>query len=87
MEDIWEMISGYEEKMKSNGFFEANRADQRLNWMHEHIRFLLETKFYQNPLIKGSIEAAKTGIQEGTTSAIAKARELVDLFIKKVNDE
>lgn len=82
LEEIWETIEEFRMKMEGNGFFELNRQEQRVNWMHEHIRFLLESKFYQDEVIKEKIQNLLPDIKSGQQSAIAKARQLVDLFIK-----
>jgi LAO/AO transport system kinase len=81
LEEIWEMIEGFGEKMNTNGFFEFNRQEQRANWMHEHIRYLLESRFYQDDTIKEKIQYLVPYIKSGQQSAIGKARELVDLFM------
>lgn len=81
LEEIWEMIEEFKAMMLLNGYFEENRQDQRINWMHDHIRYLLESRFYQDELIKGKIDQVLPLIKSGQQSAIAKARELVDLFV------
>jgi len=82
LDEIWEMMQEFRLKMEGNGFFEANRQEQRVNWLHEHILFLLESKFYQDEVIKGKIQELLPEIRSGQQSAIAMARQLVDLFIK-----
>jgi LAO/AO transport system kinase len=79
--EIWQMISDYRELTTSNGFFHANRAEQRGNWMHEHVRFLLENRFYQDPLIQEKLKRDSPAVKSGAQSAIGVARELVQLFI------
>lgn len=84
LESIWEMIQSYKNKMIANGYFEANRADQRLNWMHDHIRYLLESSFYKNKMIDKGINNALAEIKSGKVSAIKKARELVQIFMNQI---
>lgn len=83
--EIWEMIQDYQQKMLSNGFFHANRAEQRISWMHDHIKFLLEHKFYQNQEVKDSLDASLEEVRSGRYSSISKARELVQLFFNKTD--
>lgn len=80
--DIWEMIEEYQQKTKVNGFFMSNRSQQRVNWMHEHIRFLLETSFYENDAVKSAISEVENGVKEGSISSIGKAKQLVEMFYK-----
>jgi len=79
---IWEMIVVYKDKMTANGHLESNRQEQRVNWMQEHIRYLMEKNFSNNPKVKSRMEEILSGIKSGKYSAIAKARELVELFLK-----
>lgn len=80
--DIWGMIEAYKRKTIESGFFQNNRSQQRINWMHDHIRFLLETSFYENPEIQKSIREVENGLREGSISSIAKAKQLVEMFYK-----
>lgn len=85
LDEIWEMVAGYKERMGQNGFWDHNRANQRISWLHEHIRYLLEKSFFQNEKIKTQLDQILPEIRSGRLSAIAKARELVEIFtnIKK----
>ncbi|WP_236137753.1 methylmalonyl Co-A mutase-associated GTPase MeaB [Mongoliitalea daihaiensis] len=78
--EIWEMIQEYQTQVKENGYFNSNRSSQRVNWMHEHIRFLLETSFYNNPSIQESMKTIEEGVRGGAFSSIAKAKQLVEMF-------
>lgn len=78
--EIWEMIQEYQVLVKNNGFFDNNRSIQRVNWMHEHIRFLLETSFYNHPMIQESLKLIEAGVKQGSYSSIVKAKQLVELF-------
>lgn len=80
LEEIWEMVKEYKERMLINGFWDHNRSGQRVNWLHEHVRYLLEKRFYQNEKIKSQLDQILPDIKSGRLSAIAKARELVDIF-------
>ncbi len=83
LHEIWEMIERYQMTMKSNGYFDSNRAEQRVNWMYEHIRFLLENSFYQHPAIKEKLLNNITEVRSGKVSPITIARELIHEFINK----
>jgi len=87
LDEIREMIMSYRERMLANGFWENNRAGQRINWLHEHIRYLLERSFFQNKNIKNHLGQILPDITSGRLSPIAKARELVDLFTKSKGEK
>lgn len=82
LDDIWQMIQGFMEKMKLNGFFEINRSTQRSNWMHEHIQYLLENRFYSDQKIKRELNLILEKVKSGEVSPIKKAKELVASFLK-----
>jgi len=87
LEEIWKMVLEFNHKMVSNGYWERNRAGQRVNWLHEHIRYLLEKRFFQNEIIKGQLGQMLPEVLSGKLSAVAKARELVDLFADQSQGE
>ncbi|MCL6259489.1 methylmalonyl Co-A mutase-associated GTPase MeaB [Aquiflexum sp. TKW24L] len=83
LKEIWEMVKEYQERMIINGYWDQNRSNQRVNWLHEHVRYLLEKSFFQNEKIKNQLDQILPEITSGRLSPIAKARELVDLFTGK----
>ena len=85
LEEVWKMILEYKKKMKESGYFEQNRQQQRVDWMHGHIRFLLESKFYQDKEIASKLAEITPLMLGGNISPAATARDLVRLFVKKEN--
>ena len=82
--EIWQMIQKYRDLVSRNGFFEFNRAEQRANWMQEHVKYLLETNFYNDMAIKEDLNESLADIKSGKVSAIKKARALVQLFMNQI---
>ncbi len=83
--EIWQMIQDYQGLVVRNGFFERNRAEQRVSWMQEHIKYLLEHNFYSNQAISEDIKQSLPEVKSGQVSAIKKARELVQIFINQMH--
>lgn len=81
--EVWEMILDFHEKMKGSGHFERNRIQQRLSWMHEHVKWSLENQFYQNPRIAERLKQISPQIERGEVSAMAMARKLVEEFLRQ----
>jgi len=81
--EIWHMILDFEKEMKANGNFSANRSRQRLDWMHDHVRFLLENLFYQNKDVVEKIKKMEPLVLKGEISSISLARELVRDFVRE----
>lgn len=81
--EVWEMILDFGEKMKASGHFDQNRTQQRLSWMHEHIKWSLENQFYHNPRIAERLKQISPQIERGEVPALAMARKLVEEFLNK----
>lgn len=81
LEAVWEMIVDFKDRMSANRYLESNRQEQRVNWMQEHVRYLMESSFSHNSQVKARMGEILPGIKSGKYSAIAKARELVELFL------
>lgn len=81
LESIWDKIEEFEKTMKVNGFFDRNRALQRVHWMKEQIHLLLKMGFYSDKKISDEIAHTKFMVQSGGKSALSAARELVEKYL------
>jgi len=84
LQEVWKMIREFEEEMKAGGFFEANRARQRIEWMHTHSRFLLENLFYRHKAVAEKLKNLEPLVLNGELSPISCARDLVREFTRKL---
>jgi LAO/AO transport system kinase len=87
MEEVWTLIEQYNEQMQAKGYLQENRSAQRVNWMNEHIRFLLESSFFQDDEIKNRLAEIKPQVKAGEVSSIAVARSLVNYFLNDLKNE
>ncbi|MEB2781099.1 methylmalonyl Co-A mutase-associated GTPase MeaB [Algoriphagus sp. C2-6-M1] len=85
LNQVLEMIKDFQERLVLNGFWEKNRADQRLNWLDESIEHLLGKAFYQNKKIAESLGQSREKVKLGEISPLTLARELTDSFFRKIN--
>ncbi|MBT0811903.1 methylmalonyl Co-A mutase-associated GTPase MeaB [Litoribacter ruber] len=85
--DIWAMVQEYKTAMQANGFFEENRSNQRVNWFDEHVRYLLESRFFQQKEVKAGLIDMLPKIKNGEMSSISVARYLVDYFLKDIPND
>lgn len=85
--EVWKTISDYEGKMNLNGFWEQNRASQRLKWLHEHVNFLLGKAFRDHPLVQKMLSLQEEKVQAGTLSPLTFARELTRVFLNNLKVE
>lgn len=81
--EVWEMIRDFADKMKTKGHFQHNRTRQRLSWMHEHIKWSLENRFYQDPAIVEQLKQVSPLVEKGEVPALAVARKLLEGFLGK----
>jgi LAO/AO transport system kinase len=82
LEEIWDLVQGYVNQMKGNGFWESNRASQRLNWLDDQIRFLLGQAFLKDPNIQNMLSDKKPQVQDGLLNPSKLAKSLIHLFFK-----
>jgi LAO/AO transport system kinase len=81
--EIWKVVEEYHRFTQENGFWESNRRIQRVKWFDDHIRYMLETQFYQNQEIKLQLAKLLPFIESGSLSPIRQAKDLVSQFVKE----
>lgn len=79
----WELICAYEEKMRATGFWESNRAQQRLNWLDEQMQDLLGQAFLKSPEVSGLLAAKRQKVESGELNPGTLAKHLIQLFLSK----
>lgn len=82
LREVLEMIYEFEGKMKGNGFWQKNRADQRLNWLEESLQFMLGNALKADTLVQVKLNENKDKIRAGELSPLVLAREVLDIFFK-----
>lgn len=80
LDEIWEMIMEYSEKMKNSGFWKNNRHQQNLIWFYSYIKQNLEENFFNNIIIKNNIENLERSVLAGSKLPIQAANELFRLI-------
>ncbi|WP_254412868.1 methylmalonyl Co-A mutase-associated GTPase MeaB [Dyadobacter diqingensis] len=79
---LWELIRKYQETTLQNGYFDQNRRNQNLEWMHDHIRQTLEEQFYENSILKKAVKTTEKSVSEGRELPVAAAERLLEFFFK-----
>ncbi len=80
IEEIWSLITQFEEQTKSNNFFWLNRQSQNAEWMRDVINYQLHTSFYQHPGVKESLQQIISDVRNGALPAITAAKKMMKLF-------
>lgn len=83
LEKAWELISQYKDAMTENGFWETNRATQRINWLDDQVQFLLGQAFHRDPVILKILEAEKPKVRSGALNPGTLAKSLIQIFLSK----
>jgi len=83
LSEVWETIQKFNVQMKQNGYWEVNRAQQRLNWLDENLQFLLGKFFLQHKEVKKKMEESRIRVENGELSPLTLARDLISTFFNQ----
>lgn len=73
--DLWNIIEKHQETTKKNGFYDRNRQNQNLEWMHSHIKQVLEDRFYENKNVKNWLISIEKAVRDGSVLPLRAAIE------------
>jgi LAO/AO transport system kinase len=80
LSEIWGHIHAYQEKTRDSGYFQSNRQQQQLQWMHDTIEEALRMHFRKSPGIKAQLKAIEEKVANGSLSSGAGAQHLLRLY-------
>ena len=80
IDEVWEMILGFVATMKQHGEFEQRRRLQATDWMWSLVMDELKAMFLRDKNVAAMVDQLQTGVKQGTTSAGAAARRLLEAF-------
>lgn len=80
LEEIWQMICQYEAHSRQRGFFEQQRRQQNLSWMHASLEAMLKHYFYTHPAVAQEQQQLEQQVMTGQAGATGAARHLFSLF-------
>lgn len=84
VKEVWDMIYEYFDFVKGNGYFDYRRNEQNKYWMYETINEQLRNSFYNNPDIQQRLQAYENSVLLGQKTSFAAARDLLDIYFKKL---
>lgn len=82
LSDTWGMIQQYKDQMERSGFWEANRASQRLSWLDDNLRSLLGEFFFRHPQVQDMLKKNRLLVEKGELSPLTLARDLIHTFLQ-----
>lgn len=77
LESAWQMIEAYNSLTKDNGYFEANRATQMVNWFEKSVNGLLQLQLFSDQKRQQKFEHLKAEVKSGSKSPLKAAEELL----------
>jgi len=80
--DIWSLMTKYHAKILENGYFNYNRSQQNVNWMHQTILYYLKSNFYKASVIKDILPTFEQEVSSGNEHAVKAALELLSKYNK-----
>jgi LAO/AO transport system kinase len=80
--EIWEMITGYLEQNKSNGFFVKKREEQNTYWFYQTLESLVKRQFYENEVVRKAIGPLLRKVQDNSISPFRAAEKLLEGYGK-----
>jgi LAO/AO transport system kinase len=78
--DIWDAVTGYRDKTRSNGYFIHKRKGQARYWMHETIHQHLRDNFYLDDSIQKMLPVLEKKVLAGEFSPFHSARLLLEKY-------
>jgi LAO/AO transport system kinase len=82
IKEIWDIINAHNIFFKENGFFDLNRKNQNIAWMHHLIQEALISQFFNNKTIKELIKSEEAKVSLGTKPSLKAARDLLEAYDK-----
>lgn len=84
IKEVWDMIYGYVDFVKKNGYFDYRRHQQNKYWMYETIDQQLRNSFYNNPDIAKRLHEAEASVQDGQKTSFMAAHHLLEEYFEKL---
>lgn len=78
--EVWELISGYEHSLKKTGEFDVKRQQQNKFWMLQTIEEHLKSRFYNHPEIKKILPLQLDALDQNETTPFQAASYLLKKY-------
>lgn len=78
--EIWDLIRSYTSLSMEKSSFDKRRNRQNLEWLDQRIKYLLTSRFYQDPSAHKAYEAMKSKVLRQQISPFRAAEELLSTY-------
>lgn len=83
MNDVWKIITQYQNHTTTNGYFVEKRKNQAVYWMDETINEAIRMRFLNNPEIQAVYAKLCLDLKESTITSFVAAKKIIQLFDKQ----
>ena len=80
--EVWEMITGYIAKVKSNGAFDMRRSYQQKYWLYESLEEHIKQRFYNAPGMAEILRDYEQMLLSGKMTSFVAAGKVLEYFDK-----
>lgn len=78
IDSIWEMVMEYWHMTRDNGWLSRKRESQRLQWLHDTIRYLIEEQFFAKESVRQQLVEMEKEVGAGRLAPTVAARRLLE---------
>ncbi len=80
IDEVWSVIKEKNSLAMRSGYFESNRRDQAVYWIHETVTRMLKDSFYACEEVQRSIDRMKKDVADGKISPFHAAEKLMGSY-------
>jgi len=80
--DILKLLTDFHLQQNESGYFEKNRKEQAIHWMHQTIHHYLKRNFYKSPEILKKLSNFEEEVRNGNKHSVQAARTLLNHYFK-----
>jgi LAO/AO transport system kinase len=78
IEEVWDALLLFRDRVGESGFFDANRRQQTQYWFRDTLEQSVRDAVYNNPAFSAAVEDMEAGVMRGAVSPFVAARALVE---------
>jgi LAO/AO transport system kinase len=79
---ILDLLTEFNSQQKESGYFDQNRKEQAIHWMHQTIHHYLKQNFYKSPEIREKLGKFEDEVRKGNKHSVQAARTLLNQYFK-----
>jgi LAO/AO transport system kinase len=86
IDNVWKAIVEYESKTKLSGYFQNNRQQQNVAWLHDQFQYLLLNDFKKHKTLNNLKSQLEKEVSGNTLSSATAAKKLLDMYHQQIRE-